>query len=198
MKINKIIRKPSIIADVVTAICICGIMCIFLGGVFYLFGNAQKIDTRITSLFGAILAFSGLMTKQYLLKENIGYLHKWGRLEEIIDNISLNENDLQADVRAIKISLLEQNKRANLYMHYIIAEIKIIPIIPIFMIVLYGAALIASEAQWFSISCLCIMLLLVSYLAQATITSNNLAIDTTDLDKTIKDLEEVLEILNKK
>jgi intracellular septation protein A len=181
---NKFLKKPSIIADVATSICISAVICIVLGGVFYLFGNAQKIDTRITSLFGAILAFSGLMTKQYLLKENIEYFHKWKKVEETIDSISLNENDLPAEARNITTSLLEQNNRANFYIQYIVAEIKIIPIIPLLLVVLYGAALIASEAQWFSITCLSLMLLLVSYLAQATITSNNLAIDTSDLDET--------------
>ncbi|MEW6110301.1 MAG: hypothetical protein AB1632_14210 [Nitrospirota bacterium] len=196
MIVNKLFQKPSIKADVAASICISIVVCIVLGGVFYLFGNTQKIDTRITSLFGAILAISGLMTKQYLLKENVTYLHKWKKIEKIIDSISLNDNELPAAARDITNSLLEQNNRANFYMQYIISEIKIIPIIPLLLVVLYGAALIASEAQWFSLTCLAIMLLLVSYLAQATITSNNLAIDTTDLDETIQELEEVLEILN--
>jgi len=51
--------------------------------VYELFGRSQKIDTKVTSLFGAILALSGLMAKQYLLKENIEYLNKWKKVESM-------------------------------------------------------------------------------------------------------------------
>ncbi|MFA7348583.1 MAG: hypothetical protein WCZ86_12555 [Desulfurivibrionaceae bacterium] len=189
---------PSITADIFKAILLTIIIVTFLFIVFHLHGNAQKIDSRMTSLFGAILAFSGLMTKQYLLKENISYLHKWKKVEFVINEIILHPKNQQYRVDEILNQLSKQNSTARLYMKYVIDEIKIIPIIPLFLVVLYGAALIASESQYVSLTCLALMLFLVSYLAQATITSNNLAIDTTDVDEIINEFEEALSLLNEK
>jgi hypothetical protein len=189
---------PSVKSDIFKSILLSIIIVSFLVVVFQLYGNAQKIDSRMTSLFGAILAFSGLMTKQYLLKENIEYLHKWKKIESIIDEITLHQENQPAHVNEILEKLANQNNTACLYMKYVITEIKIIPVIPLLLVVLYGAALIASESQYFSLTCLSLMLFLVSYLAQATITSNNLAIDTTDVDEIIHEFQEVSTLLNEK
>lgn len=195
MMFNKLLTRPSILADLLISVTICVIICSLLGVVFYYFGNVQKLDTRITSLFGAILAFSGLMTKQYLLKENLSYLQKWKKIEEIIDEITLTYSNISSEATSIGSKLLELNNRIDPYIKYVTTEIRIIPVIPLVLVVLYGAALIASESQLFSICCLSMMLLLVSYLAQATISSNNLAIDTSELDDTKKELEDILEML---
>ena len=189
---------PSIKSDIFKSILLSAIIISFLVVVFFFYGSSQKIDARMTSLFGAILAFSGLMAKQYLLKENITYLHKWKKVERIIDEITLHQKNLSIDVDKILKQLASQNNTASLYMEYVIKEIKIIPVLPLLLVVLYGAALIASESLYFSLTCLSLMLFIVSYLAQATITSNNLAIDTTDLDETIVEFEEVLTLLNDK
>lgn len=186
---------PTIKSDLASSAMMTFVIISLLYCVFYFFGNQGTLDTRSTSLFGAILAFSGLMTKQYLLKENIEYLHKWKKVEDLIDSITIQHSSNNIETNNLSQQLLTLNNQASSYMHYIVTEIKAIPIIPLFLVVLYGAAIIASEAQWLSLICLGLMLFLVSYLAQATITSNNLAIDTSDLDETISELEALAKIL---
>lgn len=195
MKKQKILI-PSVKCDILKSILISTIIISFLFIVFELYGSAQKIDSRVTSLFGAILAFSGLMTKQYLLKENIEYLHKWKKIKSTIDKILLTKNNQPDLVENILIQLENQNNLASCYMNYIVTEIKIIPIIPLLLVVLCGVALIASESPYFSLACLSLMLLLVSYLAEATITSNNLAIDTSNIDELANEFDEILVQLN--
>ena len=197
MEYNRI-SIPSVKSDLFSSSILSIVIVCILAVVFHLYGHASKIDSGMTSMFGAILAFSGLMTKQYLLKENIQYLHKWKKIESIINEIISHPSDGSIQTTGISNKLEKQNNLTKKYMEYVVNEIKIIPVIPLLLVVFYGAALIASEAQWFSLTCLAIMIFFVSYLAQATITSNNLAIDTTDLDKTISELEEIVVILKER
>lgn len=191
---NKI-RIPSIKVDIFKSIFITVLIVGFLSTIFLFFGDAKIFDSRITALFGAILAFSGLMSKQYLLKENISYLNKWKCLEKIIDDITTNYSSKHFAIKQISDDLSRRNNQAFLYTNYIVNEIKCMPIIPFVLVVLYGAALTASGNLLVSVTCLVLMLTLVAYLALATITSNNLFIDTSDLDETIKELEGLIELL---
>lgn len=193
---NNKYKLPSVCKDIFVSLIMTIIIISVLVVVYELFGRSQKIDTKVTSLFGAILALSGLMAKQYLLKENIEYLDKWKQVESTIHEITLTKNDTCAKESDISRKLADLNNQASEYMEYVKTEIRIIPVVPLILVVLYGAALIGSEAQLFSLTCLGIMLLLVSYLSQATITSNNLAIDTSDLDNTIIVLNDLLNSLN--
>jgi len=188
---------PSFNADIFKSILISIIIIEFLIIVFEIFGSAEKVDLKITSLFGAILAFSGLMIKQYLLKENIEYLRKWEKIKLLIDKIILHKNSQLLQDDDIE-QLVEKKGMVSQYINYVITEIKIVPVIPLLLVIFYGAALIATECLYFSLVCLALMLLLVAYLSLATITSNNLAIDTTEIDETIQDFEEVLTSMNKK
>ena len=193
MKRNRSI--PSIKRDIFYSIITTSSIVMVLFAVYYLFGNSKSIDTNLTFLFGAILAFSGLMTKQYLLKENIHYLEKWREVEKLIDNITISCANLGHEESDIAKKLAEKNNIAFTYMNYVVFEIRSIPVIPLLLVVLYGAAIIASESSVVSIICLILMLFLVSYLAQATITSNNLAIDRSELDSMIKELKDLSKII---
>ncbi len=189
MKINN--SSPNIKKDIFYSTLTTITIVIILFTVYYLFGNSKEIDTNLTFLFGAIIAFSGLMTKQYLLKENINYLEKWREAERLIDDITISCSNLEQDESDIIKKLAEKNNIAFTYMNYVVFEIRSIPVIPLLLVVLYGAAIIASESSTVSITCLILMLFLVSYLAQATITSNNLAIDRSELDSMIKELKDL-------
>jgi hypothetical protein len=190
-------KLPSVYKDILVSLLLSIIIISILFIVYKVFGSSDIIDTKATSLFGAILALSGLMSKQYLLKENISYLDKWKKVIATIDEITLKETKSGLEANSISKNLLYFNNQASKYMDYVITEIKIIPVVPLLLVVLYGAALIGSNSQMFSLTCLGMMLILVSYLSQATITSNNLAIDTSDLDETIILLEDILNSLNK-
>lgn len=191
-------KLPSVKNDVLVSLVLTAIIILVLVIVYELFGNSNIIGTNVTSLFGAILALSGLMAKQYLLKENIDYLNKWKVVVSTIDEITLHKNESGPEGKDISKQLIQLNNQADEYIEYVKKEIRIIPVVPLLLVVLYGAALIGCNSQIFSLTCLGIMLLLVSYLSQATITSNNLAIDTADLDETITVLDELLNSLNQR
>lgn len=191
---NKV-KIPSIRKDMVKAFILTLAIVLFLSTIYLFFGEEKLLDSRITALFGAILAFSGLMAKQYLLKENIAYLNKWKNVEQLIDEVTISYSAKDIETQEISENLSKLNNQASAYMGYVVAEIKYIPVIPLLLVVLYGAALIASGELLVSIICLILMLILVAYLALATITSNNLSIDTSHLDETIQELEELIELL---
>lgn len=186
---------PNIKKDLFFSLVITINIVIILFAVYYFFGDSKKIGTNLTFFFGAILAFSGLMTKQYLLKENIHYLGKWREAEKLIDDITLYCANIGHEESDIVKKLAEKNNIAYSYMNYVVFEIRSIPIIPLLLVVLYGAALISTESSIVSIMCLILMLFLVSYLAQATITSNNLAIDRSELDSMIKELKDLSKVV---
>lgn len=193
---NKKNKLPSVIKDIFISLILTVIIISILIVVYEIFGTRQAIDTNVTSLFGAILALSGLMAKQYLLKENIDYLRKWKKVELTIDEVTSKCTNILSAENEFSEKLVGLNNQTAEYMDYVKTEIKIIPVVPLLLVVLYGAALIGNNSQIFSLTCLGVMLLLVSYLSQATITSNNLAIDTSELDDTIIVLEELLTSLN--
>ena len=195
-KDNKI-KIPSTLKDVMVAVVFTIFIIFILFIVYYFFGGSKKIDTNITSFFGAILAFSGLMTKQYLFKDTIDYLIKWVRLEKLLEDI-LVRSEFHSEMKAIVSDLSEQNNLAKYYANYVKRELRIIPLVPIILVVLYGAALIACGSILFRMICLGLMLLFVTYLAKATISSNNLAIERPDLEETISELERLSQMIEKK
>jgi len=195
---DKDIKLPSTLKDAVVAFIFTIFIIFVLMTVYYFFGGCQQIDTNITSFFGAILAFSGLMTKQYLFKETIDYLIKWIKLEKLLDDILVYSGSQDSNFKDIIDDMAEQNKLAKFYATYVKRELRIIPLVPIVLVVLYGAALIACGSVVFRMICLGLMLLFVTYLVKATISSNSLAMERPDLEETINDLEELFQIIKKK
>lgn len=186
---------PSIKKDIFKSLILSVLIILIFYFVYYYFGERKEIDKSITALFGAVLALSGLMSKQYLIKENISYLNKWKTIEDLIDEILLNDSQEGLEFKKIKLALAEKNNRAELYINYIITEIKLIPIIPMVLVVLYGAALIACGSLIFAMSCLALMLILVVYLAFATMSSNNLLLEVENIDETIEELQGIIEVI---
>ena len=195
---NTNINLPSTLNDAVGAFIYTIFVICILFVVHHYFGASKIIDTNITSIFGAILALSGLMAKQYLFKETIDYLTKWVKLEKLLEEV-LQYSDLQdSQVANLIESLREQSRLANFYASYVKRELRIIPLIPIILVVLYGSALIAAGSVVFRIICMSLMLLFVTYLAKATVSFGNLVIEKPDLDETINELQELVRILNTK
>ena len=81
------------------------------------------------------------------------------------------------------------------YVGYVKRELQFIPVVPILLVFLYGSALIACESSVFRLICLGLMLLLVSYIAKATISSNNLAIERPELEQMNNELNDILTML---
>ncbi|RJQ24374.1 hypothetical protein C4565_09915 [Candidatus Parcubacteria bacterium] len=190
-RIIEIVKLPSILKDLAVSL----LVTIFIAAsyiiVFYFFGGSKKIDTNITAFFGAILAFSGLMTKQYLFKETIDYLLRWIQIGKILDEIIENTNNSDTMLAGIRNDLIEQNKLSSKYSNYVKRELRIIPVIPILLVSCYGAALLASDSIIFRSLCLGLMLFMVSYLAKAALSSNKIAIEKPDIEQLISELTDL-------
>jgi hypothetical protein len=190
-KKERIGSLPCTFKDAMTGVLYTILIVCILVAVHYHFGGAKIFDTNITSFFGAILAFSGLMTKQYLFKETIDYLTKWVRLEKLLCDILLQSGSRNRELKVILGDIEKQSRLAKVYSTYIKRELRIIPLVPIILVILYGSALIATASTVFRMICLGLMLFLVTYLAKATISSNNLAIEKPNLEETIAELEDL-------
>lgn len=191
------VKTPSTVNDVLVALALTTIIILFFIVVYHYFGGSKKLDTNITSFFGAILAFSGMLTKQYFFKETIDYLAKWFQIEKLIDDINSDTEPVGVELKRLEQELSEQSTQAASYAAYVKRELKIIPLIPILLVFLYGAALIACDSVLFRAICLSLMLFLVSYLAKATISSNNLAIEKPILEEMIIELQDLHQLINK-
>lgn len=160
------------------------------GFVYCAFGGDKPIQESVVPFFGAVLAFSGLMAKRYLYKETIEYLAKWVRVNSLIKIICEQldkDREIVKDVEDFNVL----KAKAKMYANYIKTELKIVPALPMVLIVLYGSSLFAYGSFVFQAGCLGSMLLVISYLAVAAISSNCLAIDQSDLDEIILKLEAI-------
>src|ERR1035437_8001497 len=110
--------------------------------VFTWFGDPSKLDTGFVTFLGGVLAVSGLLFRQYMLKEVLDYLKAWDKLSnllrEIIDNASKQDHDENADIK----EFIAQETQAHRYSKYIRRELTLVPIVPIILIFLYGCALL--------------------------------------------------------
>jgi len=158
-------------------------------GVFTWFGDSSKLDTGFVTFLGGIIAVSGLLFRQYMLKEVLDFLKAWDKLSnllrEIIDKASTQGHDQNTHVKAF----LSQETQAHRYSKYIRRELMLVPIVPIILIFLYGCALLADKSLILREICLFLMIHLVAYLAIAAVTSTRLACTFPDLEKTIVELE---------
>lgn len=182
---------PSISRDLLISFLITTIIiCLYIIEL-ELINNHINIDKNIINLFGAITTISGLMSKQYLLKENISYLYKWKKIHNLISLIRQSENYHEYQNFEIII-----NKTIK-YIKYIETEIKIIPTIPPLLVFLYGAAIVCEMDYNISATALSLMIFLTTYLSFATITSNNIAIEIYRTDELISELNKIaLDITN--
>lgn len=159
--------------------------------VFTWFGDSSKLDTGFVTFLGGVLAVSGLLFRQYMLKEVLDYLKAWDKLSnllrEIIEIASKQGHNENADIK----DFIMQETQAYRYSKYIRRELALVPIIPIFLIFLYGCALLSDRSLLLREICLLLMIHLVAYLAIAAVTSTRLACAYPDLEKTVAELEEL-------
>lgn len=192
------LKMPSIWQDILISILYTIMIVEILLLVYINFGSTKKVDPNVASFYGAILALSGLMAKQYMFREAIDCLKKWIEIEKLLETIKGNSNEKDTNVLELLAKLADQIKLTKKYESYIKTELKIVPMIPIVLVVLYGAALIADESQLISMTCLGLMLLSVTYLAKATISSTSIPISISELEETINlllDLRKNVEVV---
>lgn len=108
-----------------------------------------------------------------------------------MDDIIAITDSRNQELVTLKYELSNHKHQSVSYIKYIKRELKFIPFVPILLVSLYGAALIASGSILFRVICLSIMLYFVTYLAKATISSNNLVIEKTNIDQLLTELEEL-------
>lgn len=188
---TRIELNVSILRDLIFAAFVASLALGAWVGVFTWFGDSTKLDTGFVTFLGGVLAVSGLLFRQYMLKEVLDYLKAWDKLSnllrEIIDNASKQGHDENADIK----DFITQEAQANRYSKYIRRELTLVPTVPIILIFLYGCALLSDRSLLLREICLFLMIHLVAYLAIAAVTSTRLACAYPDLEKTIVELEEL-------
>lgn len=159
--------------------------------VFTWFGDSAKLDTGFVTFLGGVLAISGLLFRQYMLKEVLDYLKSWDKMSStlrvIIEAASRKGHTEDSHIK----DLADQESQAKRYSQYLRSELILVPIVPIILIFLYGCALLSDNSLIFREVCLFFMIHLVAYLAIAAVTSTRLACAYPDLEKAIADLEEL-------
>lgn len=183
---------PSTLKDVLCAFIMSVVVAIIYFLVYFYLGCSHKFGENVITIFGAILAIAGFMAQQYQFQETINFLSKWKKINFLLDNI-LSKNYASLPQSTTALDKLEAvKKRANVYSAYVTRELKLIPMVPVALVALYGMAVIAVESILVQSFCLWLMLFLVLYLTKATISANNLAVDQPDLDEVIHVYQDML------
>lgn len=166
--------------------------------IFTWFGDHSRLDSGFVTFLGGVLAISGLLFRQYMLKEVLEYLKSWDRmsvlLRKIID-IALQRG--RSEDPHVK-EFIDQEAQAHRYSQYVRRELALVPIVPLILIFLYGCAYLSENSLFFRETCLFLMIQLVAYLAIAAVTSTRIACAYPDLEKMIVNLEELLMEFEKK
>lgn len=155
------------------------------------FGDSSRLDTGFVTFLGGVLAISGLLFRQYMLKEVLDYLKSWNRMSGLL-NIIIDVALVQDRIEDPHVKeLVAQEKQTHRYSQYVRRELTLVPIVPLILIFLYGCAFLSENSLFLRETCLFLMIHLVAYLAIAAITSTRLACAYPDLEQTIADLEEL-------
>ncbi len=166
--------------------------------IYLSFGDPSKINTGIVTFIGGVLVISGLLFKQYMIKEVLEYLKAWGRMKMLLDVIiqkaitsKYKEDDHIKD-------LSSQKAQAENYECYVRRELAIIPFIPVVLVFLYGCALLSENLLPLRVTCLFLMILCLTYLSITAITSNRIACAYPHLEDTLSELEKLRSEIERK
>lgn len=159
--------------------------------IYCFFGNNSTLNDSFITFLGGVLAISGLLFRQYMLKEVLDYLKSWERMSRLLNTIVELASTKCQDKKELTENMALQEKVANEYTHYIKLELSIVPVVPLILIFLYGCAVLSETSYILRMSCLFIMVQQVAYLAIAAVTSTRLACAYPDLEKTISELDDL-------
>ncbi len=166
--------------------------------VYFFFGNPNALLNNSVTFLGGVLAISGLLFKQYMLKEVLEYLEKWEELGELLDKIIKASKNGGFEKGTYTAEFIMQKENALDYSQYVRHEMKIIPIVPLLTIFLYGCALLADQCLILRLICLYGMIHCVVYLAIAAKSSVKIAYAYPNLESTVKELKNVISDLEEK
>lgn len=164
--------------------------------VFYYFGDKSTVSNSFVTFAGGVLAVSGLLFRQYMLKEVLEYHNAWAKISEVLTNIEEGIRQEGRENQAAAKKLVAQNESAKHYCKYLQAELVLIPIVPVAIIFVYGCAILASRSLQLRLGCLSLMLYLVVYLSAAAVSSSKLACSASEPNKIIQELEEIHDMLS--
>jgi hypothetical protein len=164
--------------------------------VFYYFGEKSAVSNSLVTFAGGVLAVSGLLFRQYMLKEVLEYHNAWAKISEVLTKIEEGIRQEGRENQAAAKKLVAQNVSAKRYCKYLEAELVLIPIVPMAVIFVYGCAILASRSLQFRLGCLSLMLYLVVYLSAAAVSSSKLACSASEPNKIIQELEEIHAMLS--
>jgi hypothetical protein len=160
-------------------------------GVFYFFGDSNNFNTDFITFLGGVLAISGLLFRQYMLKEVLDYLKMWDRMNRLLLDIIELAADSGKDSNANVQTLKSQQRLSAKYSKYVRQELSLFPVVPLFLILLYGCALLSENSTYLRAGFLFFMIFCVAYLAIAALSSTRLASAQPDLSETVTVLEEL-------
>jgi hypothetical protein len=164
--------------------------------VFYYFGEKSAVSNSLVTFAGGVLVVSGLLFRQYMLKEVLEYHNAWAKISEVLTKIEEGIRQEGRENQAAAMKLVAQNVSAKRYCKYLEAELVLIPIVPMAVIFVYGCAILASRSLQFRLGCLSLMLYLVVYLSAAAVSSSKLACSASEPNKIIQELEEIHAMLS--
>ena len=188
--------KIGIFRDMAFAALVTGLIIGSWSLVFYYFGEGSVVSNSLVTFAGGVLAVSGLLFRQYMLKEVLEYHNSWSKISEVLNKI---EEGLKRDGRenqAAGKKLIAQNVSAQAYCKYLQAELVLIPIVPVAVIFIYGCAILASRSIQFRLGCLSLMLYLVVYLSAAAVSSSKLVCSASEPNQIFQELEEIQAMLS--
>lgn len=152
-------------------------------------GDSSNLNNHSINYIGAVLSVSGLLFRQYMLKEVLDYLKSWERMSNLLgDIIELSYNIGHGEKNEVKL-FIHQKEHVDNYNKYVRLELSIVPIVPIIVIFLYGCAMISEKLFWLRLFFLYGMIHCVSYLMLVALTSSRLACSFPSLDDSINELE---------
>jgi len=167
-----------------------GILAVWYG-VFCFYGDPNRLNTGFVTFLGGVLTISGLLFRQYMLKEVLDYLKTWERMDALmLDIIKLathSGKNYNKYVRALSV----QQHQTEKYSKYVRRELNLVPVVPLILILLYGCALLSERSLQLRVGSLFSMIFCVAYLAIAALSSTRLASAQPDLFETVAELEEL-------
>jgi len=186
------VLKIGIGRDIAISGVLTGLILASWAAVFSLFGEVGAVNDSSVIFTGGILTVSGLLFRQYMLKEVLEYYSVWNNIRELMK--SIEERILPSSpghsFRSAE-ALINQQDLVRRYCSYLQAELAIIPLVPVVMIFLYGCAMLANKSLQIRIGCLSIMVFFVVYLSVAAVTSSTIACSASEPRQILKDLEEI-------
>ncbi|MFM6172228.1 MAG: hypothetical protein ACKPB4_08865 [Sphaerospermopsis kisseleviana] len=178
-------QKVGIWRDMASAALVTGLIIGLWALVFYYYGEKSVVSNSLVTFAGGVLAVSGLLFRQYMLKEVLEYHNAWTKITELLTDIEEGIKQGGKENQASAKKLVAQNKSVKGYCKYLQSELVLIPIVPVAVIFIYGCAILASRSLQFRLGCLSLMLYLVVYLSAAAVSSSKLACSASEPNQII-------------